>query len=70
MKNCHTPISRLRDFPPGATVTLPNVAPKTLYIGGFDADGYARMWSSKESMESGLMWRVLATGSHPADLVQ
>lgn len=70
MKNQHTPISRLRDFLPGETVTLPNVTPKALYIGSFDDDGYARMWSSKESMESGVMWRTLATGSHPAEAVR
>ncbi len=66
----HTPISRVRDFPPGSTVTLPNVTPKTLYIGGFDEDGYAQMWSSKESKDSGVMWRTLATGSHPAEAVR
>lgn len=69
-KNQHIPITRLRSLPVGSTVSLPNVTPRSLYLGRFTADGYAELWSSKESMDGGNMWRTLATGSHPVESVQ
>jgi len=69
MKNCHTPMLRLRSAPVGSTVTIPAMKHhKSLYVGDVDTDGYSYLWASKGAKDDGLRWLVMAAGSHEVAL--
>jgi hypothetical protein len=69
----HTPIQRIRNTPIGSTVKVPGIlnyrAKHEFYLGERSDDGYGLLWPSLECWQKGLNWVVMATGSHPVEVL-